>query len=145
MALKHLLQKAKELTMSHEMRVAAAYQKTIPLALRGMILAGGTGEAELVIRSLAQLTGQDISKGSIEELSALLGVYTAVVNGYLLEGKRLHDVRAGLLQKYESFLRADNIGRVTAFCILHAGDGTFFMTNEDAAAQLAAMEASIAE
>lgn len=145
MALKNLLRRAKELTMSHEARVDEAYRGAVPAVFRGMILAGGAGEAGLVADSLAQLTGQDIRKGSVEEISDLLGVYTAIVSGYLLEGRRLRDIRAELLRRYERFLKADNIGRVTAFCVLHAGDGTFFMTGEDAAAQLAAMEESISE
>lgn len=143
MALKNLLQKAKELTMSHEARVEEACRKAIPAELRGMLLAGGTGEAERVADSLARLTGQDPQKNSVQDIAALLGIYVGVVKGYLLDGDRLHEVRASLLRRYESLLKADNIGRVTAFCVLHAGDGTFFMTNSDAEAQLSAMEESL--
>ena len=89
--------------------------------------------------SLALLTGLDSQKGAVEDLTALLTIYVQVVNGYLMEGKPLHDIRAELLRRYEAFLRVENIGRVTAFCILHAGDGTFFMTNADAEEQLSAM------
>lgn len=104
-----------------------------------MLFGGGAGEAGLVADSLALLTGLDSQKGAVEDLTALLTIYVQVVNGYLMEGKPLHDIRAELLRRYEAFLRVENIGRVTAFCILHAGDGTFFMTNADAEEQLSAM------
>ncbi len=131
--------------MSREARIAEAFRKAVPDELRGLLLAGGVGEAERVAVSLAQFTGQDTQKSSVQELTDLLGVYVAVVKGYLVDGERLHEVRAGLLRRYEAFLKSDNISRVTAFCVLHAGDNTFFMTNEDAAEQLSAMEESLAE
>ncbi len=144
MPLKDLFQKAKELAMPHEARVREAFQKAVPAELHGLLLAGGPGEAERIADSLAQLTAQDVRQGSVQEIADLLGVYVAVVKGYL-DGRRLHDVRADLLRKYESFLKAENIGPVTAFCVLHAGDNTFFMTSEDAQSQLAAMEESLAD
>lgn len=131
--------------MSQEARVGEALRKAVPAELRGLLLAGGVGEAERVADSLARLTGQDARKASVQELTDWLGVYVGVVKGYLLDGESLHDVRAGLLRRYETFLKAENIGRTTAFCILHAGNGAFFMTDEDAEEQLAAMEESLPE
>ncbi len=145
MPLKDLFQKAKELAMPHEARVREAFQKAVPAELHGLLLAGGPGEAERIADSLAQLTAQDVRQGSVQEIADLLSVYVIVVKSYLLDGRRLHDVRADLLRKYESFLKAENIGPVTAFCVLHAGDNTFFMTSEDAQSQLAAMEESLAD
>ncbi len=139
MALKKLFRKARELTMSHEARIEAAFREAVPAEMRRMLFGGGAAEAALVADSLALLTGLDSQKGAVEDLTALLTIYVQVVNGYLMEGQPLHDIRAELLRRYEAFLRVENIGRVTAFCILHAGDGTFFMTNADAEAQLSAM------
>ena len=139
MALKKLFRKARELTMSHEARIEAAFREAVPAEMREMLFGGGAGEAGLVADSLALFTGLDSQKGAVEDLTALLTIYVQVVNGYLMEGKPLHDIRAELLRRYEAFLRVENIGRVTAFCILHAGDGTFFMTNADAEEQLSAM------
>lgn len=143
MALKDLFQKAKELAMPHEARVAEALRVAVPSGMEELFFAGGAGEAERVADSLARLTGQDVRRGSVQQIADLLGVYVGVVKGYLVDGEDLHDVRAGLLRRYEAFLKNDNIGRAAAFCVLHAGDNTFFMTDDGAEEQLSAMEESL--
>lgn len=144
MGLKNIFQRAKEMTMSREAKLEQAYHKSIPPEYAGLLLAGGMGEVERVIDSIAGLLGRDLQKASVQDYTDLLTIYVQIVKGYLIDGRKLHDVRADLLRAYESFLKIDNIGRVVAFCVLHAGDGMFFMTDEGAEEQLSAMVESIA-
>lgn len=144
MGLKNIFQKAREMTMSREAKLDAAYKKCVPAEFSGLLLAGGMGETERVIDSIAGLLGHDMQKAGVQDYTDLLTIYVQIVKDYLIDGKKLHDVRADLLRAYEAFLKVDNIGRVVAFCVLHAGDNTFFMTADDAEEQLTAMADSIA-